>query len=356
MNLDNHNQFSSLDPQNMLAAIDELPDQLEAAWQLGQSQMLPAWDGLQRVLLTGMGGSAIGADLLSAYAAPLAPLPIFVHRDYGLPAWAKGPQTLVIASSHSGNTEETLTGFEAALESGCRILAIATGGKLAAATRKAASAEHVFWSFEHHGQPRAAVGFSFGLLLAAMARLHLIPDPAIELQNALTAMRIQQTHIKSDVPVVQNPAKRMAGQWLGRWVSVLGSGLLAPVARRWKGQISELAKAWAQFEALPEADHNSLAGTQNPEDLLTHMLAIFLNAPSDHPRNRLRSELTRRGFMVEGINTDTFQATGDTPLAHLWTALHFGDYAAYYLAMLYEMDPTPVTVMENLKQDLAAHK
>lgn len=199
-----------------------------------------------------------------------------------------------------------------------------------------------------------AVGFSFCLLLAAMARLHLIPDPAAELQNAVAAMRLQQAHLLAGVPVVQNPAKRMAGQWMGRWVTVLGAGLMAPIARRWKGQVSELAKAWGQFEVLPEADHNTLAGTQNPEELLSHMFAVFLDAPSDHPRNRLRSELTRRGFMVEGINTDAYQALGDTPLAHLWTALHFGDYAAYYLAMLYEIDPTPVTVMENLKQELAS--
>jgi len=355
MNLDDYNQFCNLDPQNILAAIDGLPEQLETAWQSGQTQPLPAWGGIQRVLVTGMGGSTIGADLLAAYAFPLAPIPLYVHRDYGLPAWAKGPQTLVIASSHSGNTEETLTGFTAALESGCRILAITTGGKLAAAAQKTASVDHGLWTFEHHGQPRAAVGYSFGLLLAALTRLHLIPDPAAELQNALVAMRLQQTHLKTDVPVVQNPAKRMAGQWVGRWVSILGSGLMAPVARRWKGQISELAKAWGQFEALPEADHNTLAGTQNPEALLTQMFTVFLSAPSDHPRNRLRSELTRREFMVEGINTDTFQASGDTPLAHLWTSLHFGDYAAYYLAMLYEVDPTPVTVMENLKKDLASY-
>jgi glucose/mannose-6-phosphate isomerase len=355
MNLDDYNQFTNLDTQNILAAIDGLPEQLETAWRSGQAQPLPAWGGIQRVLVTGMGGSAIGADLLSAYAYPLSPIPLQVHRDYGLPSWAKGPQTLVIASSHSGNTEETLSGFTAALESGCHILAITTGGKLAAAAQKAASADHALWIFEHHGQPRTAVGYSFGLLLATLARLHLIPDPAAELHNALLAMRLQQTHLKANVPVVQNPAKRMAGQWVGRWVSILGSGLMSPVARRWKGQISELAKAWGQFEALPEADHNTLAGTQNPEALLSHMFTVFLSAPSDHPRNRLRSELTRREFMVEGINTDTFQASGDTPLAHLWTCLHFGDYAAYYLAMLYEVDPTPVAVMENLKQELAAH-
>lgn len=353
MNLDDHLQFSNLDPQNMLAAIDELPDQLANAWKLGQTQALPAWEGLERILVTGMGGSAIGADLLAAYVEPLSPIPVIVHRDYDLPAWAKGPQTLVIASSHSGNTEETLTGYAAALENKCTTLAITTGGKLAAEAQKAGGA---LWTFEHHGQPRAAVGFSFGLLLAALARLGLSPDPSADLDEALSAMRSQQVQLKAEVPVVRNPAKRMAGQWMGRWVAVFGSGLLAPVARRWKGQISELAKAWGQFEALPEADHNTLAGTLNPEAELSHMFAVFLSAPSDHARNRLRLELTRRGFMVDGINTDGYRALGNTRLAHLWTALHFGDYAAYYLAMLYQVDPTPVTVMENLKKELAAHQ
>src|SRR4030042_475910 len=92
---------------------------------------LPAWQSIRRVLIAGMGGSAIGADLLAAYAAPLSPVPIVVQRGYALPAWASGPDTLVIASSHSGNTEETLAAFEQALHSSCRMLALCTGGTLA---------------------------------------------------------------------------------------------------------------------------------------------------------------------------------------------------------------------------------
>jgi glucose/mannose-6-phosphate isomerase len=210
------------------------------------------------------------------------------------------------------------------------------------------------WTFEHHGQPRAAVGFSFGLLLAAFTRLGLIPDPSQELAGAVTAMKAQQLHLKADVPVTQNPAKRQAGQLLGRWVTVLGSGVMAPVARRWKGQVCELAKAWAQFEFLPEADHNTLAGSQNPVEILAHTTVIFLRSASDHPRNRLRLEFTRQALMLEGLGTDFYDAKGDTPLANLWTALHFGDYMAYYLAMLYEVDPTPVAALQKLKNDLGA--
>ena len=349
MNLDDLDAFKKLDPHDMLSEIDGLPDQLEQAWELGQRLPLPGWQGIERVLITGMGGSAIGADLAIAYTAARCTVPIVVQRNYSLPAWASGQGTLVIAPSHSGNTEETLSSFESAVANGCRLLAVTTGGQLA---ERAGQAGAVLWRFKHYGQPRAAVGYSFGLLLAACARLGLIPDPAPELSAALQSMRAQQESLRAKSPAVQNPAKRMAGQMLGRWVAIFAADILEPVARRWKGQISELAKAWGQFEALPEADHNTLAGLSNPEEALAHTLALFLRAPSYHPRNLLRTELTKKTFMLEGLNTDFIDAQGEGPLSHLWTALHFGDYTAYYLAMAYGVDPTPVDTIEGFKVEL----
>ena len=351
MDLDDFNAFNQLDSQNMLGEIDNLPDQLEKAWKLGQTQMLPEMAGIRQVLISGMGGSAIAADLLAAFIAPTCPVAVTIQRDYGLPAWAHSPETLVIASSHSGNTEETLEAFVAALHNKCQLMAITTGGKLA---ERAAQAKIPVWTFEHQGQPRAAAGFSFGQLLAAFARLGLIPDPAKELAGAVTAMKKQQETLRADVPVKDNPAKRMAGQLVGRWVNVFVSGCLAPVARRWKGQVNEIAKAGAGFEILPEADHNALAGLLNPEDILSRTTTLFLRSPSDHLRNHLRAELTRQEFMVEGLNTDVYEAQGERPLAHIWTTLHFGDYTAYYLAMGYGVDPTPVDTLENFKAAMKA--
>jgi glucose/mannose-6-phosphate isomerase len=349
MDLNDHTSFPNIDKQNYLSEIENLPSQLENAFQRGLSLSLPEWQGIQRVLIAGMGGSAIGADLLVAYAAPLCPVPIVVQRNYTLPAWAHGPDTLVVASSHSGNTEETLAAFELASKSNCRILALCTGGKLAEAAR---GSNFPLWTFEHHGQPRAAVGYSFGTLLALFTRLGLIPNPAGELSGAITAIRKQQTSLRADVPVVQNPAKREAGQLMGRWVIVFGADALKPVARRWKTQVNELAKAVAQFEALPEADHNALAGLMQPEQTLHAIMALFLRASSYHPRNLLRIDLTKQAYMLEGLNTDFYDAQGETPLAQQWTALHFGDYLAYYLAMLYEIDPTPIEALERFKKQL----
>ena len=351
MNLDDTTSFAERDPGKMLAEIEGLPDQLQAAWNLGNSIDLPEWRGIRKVLVAGMGGSAIGADLVAAYVSPICQVPVIVHRNYGLPTWAKDEDTLVVASSHSGNTEETLSTLDEALKSGARCLVITTGGKLEQVAERSGLP---LYRFEHKGQPRSAVGFSFGLLLAALYQINLLPDLSGELEGALKSMRRQLEQVGVEVPTTQNPAKRLAGQLVGRLVTVFGADILEPVARRWKGQINELAKAWAGFEALPEADHNTLTGVANPEELLGRTMALFLRAPSYHPRNQLRVELTKRGFMLEGINTDFVDAQGETRMEHLWTAVSFGDFMAYYLAMAYGMDPTPIPGIQNFKMEMKA--
>ena len=348
--LDHPAEFSQIDTQGMRAEIEGLPDQLRAAYHFGLDQPLPGWKDVRQVLIAGMGGSAIGADLIAAWMEGISPYPVVLQRDYDLPAWARQPETLVICSSHSGNTEETLSVFAQARQAQCKLLAVTTGGKLA---QQALDAGAPLWRFIHSGQPRAAVGWSFGLLLAVFTRLGLVPDPQLDLGNAVAAMRSQEESIGCANPVAANPAKRLAGQMVERWPVVIGSGVLAPVARRWKGQISEIAKSWAQFEVLPEADHNTVAGVLYPESQLSQTMIVFLQSQADHPRNHLRAEVTRKVLMLEGLGTDTFTAPGNSPLANQWTALHFGDYLAYYLAMIYGVDPTPVAAIESLKEELS---
>ena len=350
MNLYDPEGFKKLDAQDMVGHINRLPDQLLSAWKLGQSLDRPQWKGIRQVVVAGMGGSAIGADLLAAYAQPHSKVALHVHRGYDLPSWAQGENTLVICSSHSGNTEETLSAFEAAKKNGCGILCITTGGELA---ERAQKAEAALWIFEHNAQPRAAVGFSFGLLLAAAARLELIPDPAEELKGAVAAMKEQQKDLLPEVPDTANSSKRMAGQFMGRWITVWGAGLVAPVARRWKTQINENAKAQASFEILPEADHNTLQGVMQPEEAFSSTMTLFLRSSQNHLREELRAEHTRMAVMLEGQNTDTITAQGDSRLAHIWTALHYGDYVSFYLAMAYELDPTPVPMLVDLKEKMS---
>lgn len=351
MNLDDLDYFKKIDTLNMLGEIDNLPNQLQSAWELGKSQPLPEKRNYQSIVICGLGGSAIGADLVAAYVASTISIPVIVHRDYGLPAFAKGKDVLVICSSHSGNTEETLDSFSHAIANECAVVVISTGGELA---KRAGEKNIPVWRFSHNGQPRAAVGFSFGLLLSFIYRMNLIPNPEQDVLEAIEAMKTSQEHLKADVPAANNPAKRYAGQLMGRWVTVVGAGALAPVARRWKGQINEVAKAAANFEFIPEANHNTLAGTINPQQTLNaHTMTLFLRAASDNRRNRLRSDLMRQTFMLEGLNTDFVDARGKSALAQMWTLILFGDYMAYYLAMGYGVDPTPVEALVRFKEEMA---
>ncbi len=350
MNLDDHDQFASVDETDMLSQIASLPEQLQKAWDLGLSLPLPGMSPVNRVVIAGMGGSAIGADLLVSFLLDRVTVPVTVQRDYGLPAYAFGRDTLVIVSSHSGNTEESISVFEAACRSNCQVMVITTGGKILA---DAQSARVPVWVFVHDGQPRSALGYTFGLLLALFVRLGLVSDQSADVKQTVSLMKELQKSIGVKVPVKSNPAKRLAGQLVGRHITVFASGFMAPVARRWKCQFNECAKTIASFEFLPEADHNTLAGICFPQEALEKEMAVFLQASADGERNQKRVVETKQIMMLEGINTDLVEARGKNRLEQMWATVLFGDYVAYYLAMAYEVDPTPIDPIWSLKEMLS---
>lgn len=338
------------DPQDMAGYIRALPDNLAHAWKKGFEFELPAFPTIRQVVICGMGGSAIGGDLLGSYLSDQINLPIISWRNYGLPASAQGDGCLVVCSSHSGNTEETLDSFETALSRGCSIIAISTGGKLEQLAHQAAVGH---WRFVHDGQPRTAVAWSFGLVLALLARLGLVANQELPIQNAVKVLREQQGYLEPQIGLAQNPARRLAGQLLNRNIVIFGAGSLEVVARRWKAQINELAKAWASFEGIPEMNHNTMAGLLFPDSLFENTSAIFLRAASDHPRNQTRIDLSMRFFLEAGIAVDAVVAKGDDHLSQMWSLLQFGDYVSYYLALAYGTDPTPVDILTRLKNALA---
>lgn len=347
MNLDDVALFKKLDPDGMLEEIQGLPDQLSLAWKTADKYPLPEENGFSNVIIAGMGGSAIGADLLVSYSAPFCKIPVSVLRGYHLPSSARGKENLVVCSSHSGNTEETLSVFQEAAANQCTVMGISRGGQL---LKTIIENDLVGWKFEHKGQPRSAVGFSFGMLLNLFSRLKLIPDQTSILDSTASVMREYIKEIDADVPVSRNLAKRIAGQAINRYLVILGAEHLEPIARRWKTQVNELAKCWAQFEFLPEADHNTLAGLVFPEANLQKIYAIFLDSENYHPRNHKRIELTFSEFMLAGLCTDKVNTTDNSKLGEIWKMLLLGDFVAYYLAMAYQIDPTPIEALENFKK------
>jgi len=349
MNLDNFRQFEKIDKSQMIEEIRNLPDQLESSWVFGSQYQLPEISKIDNVIFAGMGGSAIGADLLASYAYHFCPIPTTIVRDYQLPHWVKGERKLVVCSSHSGNTEETLSIFKQSIENNCAVMAVTTGGKL---KTEAELNQKPCWLFNHSGQPRSAVGFSFGLLFCLFSRLGLISDSISDIRTTIKSMRSLINNYDIEKPVINNLAKRLAGQAMGRYPIVIGAEHLEPVARRWKTQFNELAKTWSQFECIPEADHNTLAGTLNPELILTKLYSIFLQSPLYHLKNQKRIELTSTEFMVAGICTDKVFCNQDNRLTEMWGTIVLGDFVSYYLAMAYGVDPTPIDALKNFKHSL----
>ncbi|HET7091514.1 MAG TPA: bifunctional phosphoglucose/phosphomannose isomerase [Anaerolineae bacterium] len=347
------------DPEGMLRHIAGLPDQCEAAWRDAQAIELPeSFREARQVVIAGMGGSAIGGALFQSLAAPQMRIPVHVVRDYTLPAFAEGPSTLVIASSHSGDTEETLAAFQEARARRCQLIAIAGGGRLEAMARQFGAP---FMRVAYESMPRAALGYSFVPLAAFASRLGWLDDPSAHpstslrasLREAAAVMREWNAELVPESPVVKNLAKRMAGQMVGRFVIVYGAGLFAEVARRWKGQVNENGKQFAAFEALPEADHNAILGSSYPEGMANHLKVIFLTGVSDHPRNRARVEISRQVLMVQGYDTDVLTARGESLLAQMLSLIQLGDWISGYLGIANGVDPSDTELLLEFKQRMA---
>jgi glucose/mannose-6-phosphate isomerase len=280
-------------------------------------------------------------------------------RDYTLPAFAEGHATLVIASSYSGDTEETLSAFQEARARNCQLLAIAVGGRLEAMARQFGAA---FMRVAYESMPRAALGYSFVPLVAFASRLGWLDDPSAgtstlrlraSLSEATAVMREWNTELVPESPVVKNLAKRMAGQMVSRFVIVYGAGLFAEVARRWKGQVNENGKQFAAFEVLPEADHNAMLGSSYPEGMANRLKVIFLTGASDHPRNRARVEISRQVLMLQGCDTDVLAARGESPLAQMLSLIQLGDWISGYLGIANGVDPSDTEVLLEFKRRMA---
>jgi glucose/mannose-6-phosphate isomerase len=343
--------LAKVDPDDMMRRIRELPQQCSDAWANAQKTLrLPDdYKKVTGIVILGMGGSAIGGDLVRTLVQASCPVPVTVSREYDLPAYAS-KNTLVIGCSYSGGTEETLSAFAQAAKRGCKLLAVTTGGQIEADARSYGAP---LLMFEYPAQPRGALGHSFILLLAVLRQLGFIADAWPDLQEAIALMQSEARQLVPEVGTEHNPAKQMALKISGRLPIIYGAGILSEVARRWKGQVNENAKAWAFFDVLPELDHNSVVGYELPKQVLPHLLVVSLEAPADHPRVKVRQQVTRDLLQKSGVQAEVVRAQGKSALAQMLWTIHLGDFTSYYLATLNGADPTPVTLISYLKQRLA---
>lgn len=339
-----------VDSMNMFGALWDLPGQCSAAWQLGQEVSLPAYGAISNVLVAGLGGSAIGGDLLRVYCVGKMAVPVAVSRDYLLPRYVDST-TLVFAVSYSGNTEETLSAYEEARRRGCPVVALTTGGRLG---ELAARDGMPVINVPGRLAPRAATGYLFLPMLAVLQRLGLIPALETEVEELVGQLEKMRQELHPEAPPEDNTAKQLASSLYNRIPVIWGaSGSTEVVAQRFKGQINENAKAPAYWNVFPELNHNELVGFEVPKEILAKLQVVILRDSGDHPRVAMRMDITRDVVNKAVAGVSELASRGSGLLARLYSFIYVGDYASLYLAALYGLDPGPVKIIDHLKSLLA---
>ncbi|MEW6238802.1 MAG: bifunctional phosphoglucose/phosphomannose isomerase [Candidatus Omnitrophota bacterium] len=348
--LDNPDFRKTIDPQDMLGFVESFREQCVHGEALAREFILPHLGEIDRVVVCGMGGSAIGGDLLRAYANWKSPISIEIARNYSMPH-SVGLKTLVIVSSYSGNTEETLSAYEEAKERGAFIQAITTGGEI---SRRCVEDGCPRLEIPSGYSPRAALGYSFLPLLVLFERWGWIENQTPKLAAMYKALEESQKLYGFDVPYEENPAKRMAEQ-LKDSIPVIyaGQDAFQPVAVRWRSQFNENAKTFAHDSALPEMNHNEILGWSHPQETLKHLKAIYLLDEGYHPQTLKRFQAMKQILAASGTEILEWQSRGEGLLARMMSTIHFGDYVSVYLAYLYHQDPTPIPAIDYLKAELA---
>jgi glucose/mannose-6-phosphate isomerase len=303
---------SSLDRAGMIDHIIGLPNQMREAWaQARNTSLPPSHAGAKAIAICGMGGSAIGGDISRTLIESEVDVPIVVVRGYDVPGFVDA-ETLVILSSYSGTTEETLSACEQALERGARTIAVTTGGVLAGRARREG---FPLLQFHFDGMPREAIGYSCVLMLGVLTQLGYVEDHGADIAAAAEQMDL--------------------------------------MARRWKGQLNENSKSWAFFDQLPELNHNAVLGFRFPENAREHLRIVQLSAAVNHPRITLRDRVTAELLDAAGVPVDVVEARGASAFEQVFSTLYFGDFVSYYLALLNGADPSDNSAIDHMKARLA---
>ncbi|NQW29031.1 MAG: bifunctional phosphoglucose/phosphomannose isomerase [Ignavibacteria bacterium] len=351
------NPAPQIDKSDMFTTLWEMPKQVKDAIEIGESA--PIWRTVPTshdYPIFGMGGSAIGGDLVRSYAAMTEGFNrarISVHRGYDVPAWIN-EDTNPIVSSYSGETEETLSAFNAISKKTRRALCITTGGTL---HKKAVTFGMPVINIPVGFQPRCAIAYSFFPMLTILMRYGAFDQASARTnQRGINELlrKLDELRDLYSSKTAKNPALTLAKQIQGGYPVIYSANDRMDVVNlRWRGQIQENAKQVAFGNFLPEMNHNEINGWQHPKGKTKPFHIILLRDLDDHERNKLRFDALND--IVKGAvgSVTTVEGTGKSLLSRMFTAIYFGDWVSYHLALLNNVDPTPVPVIQTLKAKLA---
>jgi len=352
----------AVDKSDMRSIVERFPELCEDAIALCREIKIPKearvnagliikYVNPKEVVIAGMGGSAIGGDLLRGWIRDRLPRPMDVCREYHLPRYA-GPKTLVITISYSGNTEETLSSFVEAVERGCMTFSISSGGLLEEFNH-ALGLPHL--RIPSGYPPRSAVPYLFFPLAVALQKLGALEPFDEEASETMRTLKNIREEIRSASPTGKNPAKKLALALEGLIPMVCGFGPFEAVATRIKTQFNENSKTPAKAEFFPELNHNETLGWSGLRKLTKNFGVVLIRSEDEPQEIRARIDVTRKLVLDEGAGSVLeIWARGSGRLAKMFSAMYIGDFASVYLGILYGMDPTPVPIIDELKRQLEA--
>ena len=347
--LDDVAKLNAIDRKGMLGLIDKLPDMMEEGWAAAEALQLPELGEVANLVISGMGGSAISGDIVSHVIREKAAFPVIVNRSYSCPRFVN-KNTLFIAVSYSGNTEETISAFKEALSRKAKIISITSGGEL----KELSDKNNVPFIVIPKGlPPRAALGYLLAPLLNVLYKTGLSHIKA-DFMEASKLLKQLLKKRSASCATRENEVKQMAARLSGKIPVILATeGTTYAAGLRWKTQINENSKMTALFTVFPELNHNDLVNFSFLRSGEHDYSFVLLRDEHDLERMKKRIEITKSlisGY-VGGIAEVSSQ--GKTALERMMSLIQFGDYLSVYLAELAGIDPTPVEIIEKLKKELA---
>jgi glucose/mannose-6-phosphate isomerase len=358
MNLDSSIQeFKKYDTQDVLTSVRLFADQIEQAWNEAKENDLPQSCTLaKQIVICGMGGSALGGRIIDTIYPSSLRTPLEVFSEYHIPNYV-GSGTLVILSSYSGNTEETLSAAYEAHQRHAQIFGITTGGNLANFLQKYNYPSYVFDPKNNpSGQPRLGLGYSLAAMLSVLSRCEFISLSNEEMQEAIRSTRRLLSDFAPDKEGSQNLTKSAAYALKNKFPILVASEHLFGAAYSFKNMLNESAKTFSVIFDLPEMNHHLLEGLRNPASIKEHMIFLFFESDLYDNQVKKRYAITSEVIKRNEIETISYKTISKTRLEQAFEILAFGLYTQFYLAMLYEIDPSPIPWVDYLKQELAKNR
>jgi glucose/mannose-6-phosphate isomerase len=349
--LDDIKKISEIDKSNMIDLIDKLPDQIIEAKDIVNSSMLGSLYKIDNIVISGMGASSISGDIIQSLLRDKIDIPIFVSRQYDLPKWVN-KDTLIISQSYSGNTEETLSTFKIAYQKRCKIIGISSGGKLEEFCKNR-NVAHI--KIPPGYAPRAAIGYSLFSALYSLEKVGILKiDLKSEIEEALYVLKESKDNNKKEIFQNNNISKQTAKEILNTIPQIYGFGFYVPIAKRWCNQLNENSKLICKYNDVPECNHNDIVGwSMNPEVSNNFSCIIFRDSEIESIYISKRLEFMKKLFNEVSGKVIEIHPKGKKRLAKMMYMINLGDYISYYLAILRNIDPTPVEAILELKSELA---